>query len=227
MLAAVRGRTANEQRHSRLLRSPTLLRSNACCRRCCRSIDLPRALLRGRYMAAAATMEFNGIPIDVPTLSLLRKHWTEIKDQLIAAIDADYGVFDGQTFKADRFEAFLARHGHPVAAVDRAAHSISTTTPSAKWRKPIRSSRRCTSCGTPCPRCGSTISRRRGRPQSHDAVGLPLAHRPQSAEQHQVHFRPERLAARPDQAAPGTRVAYIDWSNQEFGIAAKLSGDRT
>src|SRR5262249_49023979 len=33
-------------------------------------IDLPRALLRGRYMAAATTMEFNGVPIEVPTLEL-------------------------------------------------------------------------------------------------------------------------------------------------------------
>ena len=30
-------------------------------------IDLPRALLRGRYMAAAAAMEHAGVPIDVPT----------------------------------------------------------------------------------------------------------------------------------------------------------------
>ena len=30
-------------------------------------IDLPRALLRGRYMAAAAAMEHNGTPIDVAT----------------------------------------------------------------------------------------------------------------------------------------------------------------
>ena len=28
-------------------------------------IDLPRALLRGRYMAAAAAIEHNGVPIDV------------------------------------------------------------------------------------------------------------------------------------------------------------------
>ena len=30
-----------------------------------RHIDLPRALFRGRYMAAAAQMEHNGVPIDV------------------------------------------------------------------------------------------------------------------------------------------------------------------
>jgi hypothetical protein len=31
-------------------------------------IDLPRALLRGRYMTAVARMEYSGLPIDVPTL---------------------------------------------------------------------------------------------------------------------------------------------------------------
>ena len=35
-------------------------------------IDLARALLRGRYMAAAAAMEWNGTPIDTPTLGLCK-----------------------------------------------------------------------------------------------------------------------------------------------------------
>jgi DNA polymerase I len=65
-------------------------------------IDLPRALLRGRYMSAAAKMERNGVPVDTETLALLRRHWTDIQDQLIADIDRDYGVFDGRTFKYDR-----------------------------------------------------------------------------------------------------------------------------
>ena len=38
------------------------------------TIDLPRALLRGRYMAAAARMERNGVPIDTATLALLLRH---------------------------------------------------------------------------------------------------------------------------------------------------------
>ena len=61
-------------------------------------IDLSRALLRGRYMKAAAAMEFAGVPIDVPTLGLLREHWTGIQDELIGAIDADYGVFEELKF---------------------------------------------------------------------------------------------------------------------------------
>lgn len=56
-------------------------------------IDLPRALLRGRYMAAAARMEFHGTPIDVDTLATLRRNWEAIKTQLVQAVDADYGVY--------------------------------------------------------------------------------------------------------------------------------------
>ena len=84
-------------------------------------IDLPRALLRGRYMAAAARMERNGVPIDIETLDQLKRHWSDIQDQLIAEIDADYGVYEGRTFKADRFAAWLGPqqtfHGRASRAV--------------------------------------------------------------------------------------------------------------
>jgi hypothetical protein len=40
-------------------------------------VDLQRALLRGRYMKAAAAMEWNGVPIDTDILALLREHWTD------------------------------------------------------------------------------------------------------------------------------------------------------
>jgi hypothetical protein len=56
-------------------------------------IDLPRALLRGRYMAAAARMESIGVPIDVEELARLRENWAHIKARLIAAVNADTHVF--------------------------------------------------------------------------------------------------------------------------------------
>jgi DNA polymerase I len=82
------------------------------------TIDLPRALLRGRYMAAVAHMEHNGIPIDVDTLTSLQEHWDGIKDELIAAVDADYQVFEGRTFKRSLFEAYLKRAGIPWLRLD-------------------------------------------------------------------------------------------------------------
>jgi DNA polymerase I len=42
-------------------------------------IDLPRALLRGRYMAAAARIERSGVPLDVDVLRRLMAHWEVIK----------------------------------------------------------------------------------------------------------------------------------------------------
>lgn len=57
------------------------------------TIDLPRALLRGRYMAAAARMEWNGIRVDTEALDSLRTNWDTIKSRLIATVDAEYGVF--------------------------------------------------------------------------------------------------------------------------------------
>jgi hypothetical protein len=56
-------------------------------------IDLPRALLRGRYMAAAARMEWAGVPVDTDTLDRMRTHWCPIKSRLIEEVDRDYGVF--------------------------------------------------------------------------------------------------------------------------------------
>jgi len=56
-------------------------------------IDLPRALLRGRYMAAVASMEWNGVPIDVAHLDALRAQLEDLKGRLVQRIDAAYGVY--------------------------------------------------------------------------------------------------------------------------------------
>ena len=46
-------------------------------------IDLPRALVRGRYMKAAARMEDCGVPIDLGVLAGLTAHWPEIQVRLV------------------------------------------------------------------------------------------------------------------------------------------------
>src|SRR5262245_8730440 len=91
-------------------------------------IDLPRALLRSRYMAASATMEHNGTPIDVPMLELFRRHWIGIQDWLIVEIDASYGVFEGRTFKRDRFAAWLEANGIPWARLESGELDLSDDT---------------------------------------------------------------------------------------------------
>ena len=62
-------------------------------------LNLGQALLRGRYMRAAARIEHTGIPIDVEILEQLRVNWELIKDSLVRRVDANYRVFEGNTFK--------------------------------------------------------------------------------------------------------------------------------
>jgi hypothetical protein len=56
-------------------------------------IDLPRALLRGRFMPAVAKIERAGVPIDVDLWSRLRANWEAIKAHLVAAVDEGLGVY--------------------------------------------------------------------------------------------------------------------------------------
>ena len=56
-------------------------------------IDLTRALIRGRYMAAAARMEWAGVPIDREGLDRLQRNWDPLKARLIAKVNEQYGVY--------------------------------------------------------------------------------------------------------------------------------------
>ena len=56
------------------------------------------------------------------------REWADIQDQLIADIDPDYGVFDGRTFKADRFATWLATTGYPWPRLDSGRLDLSDDT---------------------------------------------------------------------------------------------------
>jgi hypothetical protein len=101
-------------------------------------IDLPRALLRGRYLAAVAAMEWNGVPIDVATLDTLRGNWEAVKGRLVGRIDSHFDVYvptgrqlnPESTLGAEVLQAaenwgvdpyMLAEAVHQVRAEDRAA----------------------------------------------------------------------------------------------------------
>ena len=56
-------------------------------------LDLPRALLRGRYMCAAARMEWTGTPCDVETLTALQTQWEVIRQRVAREVNRTCGVF--------------------------------------------------------------------------------------------------------------------------------------
>ena len=188
-------------------------------------IDLPRALLRGRSMKAAAAIEWNGTPIDVATLELLRRYWTDIQDDLIAAIDKDYGVFEGRTFKIERWERWLAVHGIPWPRLASGRLDLSDDT--------FRQMARAYPTVAPMRELRSSLSEMRladlavgsdGRNRTLLSAFRARTGRYQPSNTRYI-FGPSVWLRGLVQPPAGYGVAYIDVCQEEFGIAAVLSGD--
>ena len=188
-------------------------------------IDLPRALLRGRYMAAAARMERNGVPIDADTLELLWRHWSDIQDQLVAEVDRDYGVYEGRTFKADRFAEWLTCNNIPWPRLDSGRLDLSDDT--------FREMARAYPVVAPLRELRSALSQMRlsdlrvgkdGRNRALLSAFQARTSRNQPSNTKFV-FGPSVWLRGLIKPPPGYGIAYIDWAQQEFGIAAALSGD--
>jgi DNA polymerase I len=189
-------------------------------------IDLPRALLRGRFMAAAAAMEWNGVPIDAPMLELFREHWDAIKDSLIAEIDTGFGVFDGRTFKADRWVKWLADNDIPWPHTETGALSLADST--------FRDMAKAYPSVSPIRELRSALSDMRlndlavGRDARNRCLLSPFGARTGRTTPSNTRFifGPSVWLRGLIKPPPGHGVAYVDWEQQEFAIAAKLSGDR-
>jgi hypothetical protein len=183
------------------------------------------ALRRGRYMGAVTRMQTRGVPIDLAGLDRLRDHWEAVQDGLIVRVDRDYGVYEGRTFKADRFMGWLAREGIAWPHLDSGALDLRAVTfeemavahPRVSLLAQLR----------------VNLSQLRlnalevGSDGRNRASLFPFASktgRNQPSNTRYI-FGPAvwiRGLIRPE---PGRALAYVDWSQQEFGIAAALSGD--
>ena len=91
-------------------------------------LDIPRALIRGRFMAAAAKIEHHGIPIDLQYLRLLKENWDPIKKNLISKVDANYELYDGQSFRSAKFAEWLAKKGIPWPHLESGALDLKDNT---------------------------------------------------------------------------------------------------
>jgi DNA polymerase I len=188
-------------------------------------LDLPRALLRGRYMAAAAAMEHNGVPIDVRTLELLRARWTGIQDDLIRAVD-EHGIYDGRTFKMDRWAGFLAAHDLPWSTLESGQLDLSDETfRQAARAYPLVAPYRELRSALADLRLNDLAVGRDGRNRTILSAFRSRTGRNQPSNSKYI-FGPSVWLRGLIKPPPGYGVAYVDWSQQEFGIAAALSGDQ-
>ena len=189
------------------------------------TIDWPRALLRGRYIKAVSRIQMTGVPIDSAVLEQLRTQWTAIQDQLIADIDRDFGVYEGRSFKTMLWENYLVAHKIPWPRLASGKLNMTDSTFREMARihveiAPIRELR-------------AALSELRlanlqvGDDERNRCLLSPFSARtsrnqPSSAR---FIFGPSVWLRGLIRPKPGWGLAYVDWSQQEFGIAAALSGD--
>lgn len=188
-------------------------------------IDLDRALLRGAYMKAVAHMEFTGIPLDAELLSQLMNSWADIQDALIARIDQDYEVFEGRVFKAARFERLLSRRGIPWPRLPSGEFDLKDDT--------FRDMAKAYPFLAPLHQLKAMMSKLHswdlvvGDDGRNRCLLSPFASKTgrNQPSTSRFIFGPPRWMRGLIRPAPGWGLAYVDWSQQEFGIAAALSND--
>ena len=188
-------------------------------------IDWPRALLRGRYMKSVSCIQMNGTPLDNQVHTLLLSQWNAIQDQLIADIDMDYGVFDGRSFKTSRWEDYLVANDIPWPRLESGRLNMSGDT--------FREMARMHPKVAPIQELRSSLAEMRlanlhvGDDGRNRCLLSPFRARTgrNQPSNSKFIFGPSVWLRGLICPRQGWGLAYVDWSQQEFGIAAALSGD--
>ena len=189
-----------------------------------------RALLNGRYLKAAAMIEWTGIPFDVETHDRILRDQAAIARRVVMAVDPWGELFEGLSLSPTKFAAYVRRLSipWPTTRTGRPALDAETFSDLAKlypqYVRPIAEAQK------------TLVQLRRNR--LREAVGsdgrsrAPLwpfssiTGRNQPPGGQAIFLQPKW--ARSLILAPSdTGIAYLDWGAQEIGIAAQLSGDVT
>lgn len=192
------------------------------------AIDLPRALLRGEFVKVSAEMEHLGIPIDMETFSQLRDQtvWDHIRNDLIPAVDAPFGVYDGRVFRTNRFEALLTQLGIPWPRLDTGKLDLKDDT--------FHSQAKSYPMIAPLHELRHTLAKLRRIKLQVDTDGRnrtvlwpfkSITGRTQPRASEYI-FGPSVWLRSLIKPTPGHAVAYVDYSAMEFGLAAALSNDQ-
>ena len=195
-------------------------------------IGLAVALHRGEFVAASALMEHRGVPMDMEILPQLadKRAWNAVRDALVPAIDAAYGVYvrsvaGDWSFSMERFADYLKRENiaWPVTEKGKLSTSNKTFQSMGKAFPQFEPLRQLRYARNKMRRIKLAVgSDGRNRTVLWPCQSKTSRTQPKAS---QWIFSPAvflRNLIKPDR---GTAVAYVDWSSMEFMIAASLSGD--
>jgi DNA polymerase I len=189
-----------------------------------------RALLRGRYMATSACMERVGIPIDVPYFERIKRNRTTIKDLLIGDVNSTCNVYEEYSLSRTKFAQFLSRENirwptindKPNGPLDLEADTFRDMAKIYKQIKPLHDLQTILSV----LKLFELTVGRDGRNRTTLWAFAAYTSRNQPSNSKFI-FGPDRCFRSLIKPPPGYGLAYLDYRNQEFAIAAFLSGDKT
>jgi DNA polymerase-1 len=185
----------------------------------------PCALLRGDYIKALSFAELNGIPVDSEMYTFLTKNWSQIQKLLIEEVDTIYRVYVEGSFNRKKFEEYLIRNEIPWPRLSSSVIDLKDETfrmmagiyPEISPLRELRSAMsQMRSIEIAIGRDGRTrcmlspFGSKTGRNQPSTTKFV---------------FGPSAWIRNLIKPIDGMALAYIDWSQQEFGIAAALSKD--
>ncbi len=189
-------------------------------------VDLPQALLRGAFMAAVARMEWEGVPIDVESYRRLSAQWDCIQLDLIARINWQfYCPYEGTRFRSKGWESYLLRRCIPwprtaSGRLDLSLEAFETMLRQYPQIAPMYNLR--FTLGKMRLRNVSIGSDGRNRTLLSPFRARTSRTQPSSAKFVLCAAAMLRGLIRPER---GMGLAYVDYSQQEFAIAAALSRD--
>lgn len=189
-------------------------------------LDGPRTLLRGRFMASVAAMEWRGIPIDTEILSRLKRHWQRLQERMIEEVDQEYGVYEGRTFKLDRFEEYLRIYGIAwprtetgrLSLTDDVFKDMAKSYPALQRLKDLRYI-----LGQLRLNALAVGADDRNRTLLSPFRAKTGRNAPSTSK---FIFGPGTWLRGLIKPEPGRALAYVDYSQQEFALAGYLSGDQ-
>jgi DNA polymerase I-like protein with 3'-5' exonuclease and polymerase domains len=191
-----------------------------------RHLEWPQALARGRYTAAVAKVEALGIPIDRELYPQLRQHRQVLRRELVESAGERYGVFDDTKFDQDGFESYLADEAIPwprtptgrLVTRDETFEEMADIYPQLRPLYELRSAL------NQLKEDGGLTVGADGRNRSSLRPFATSSGRNAPSTTRFIFGKSVafRSLIKPD---PGWALAYLDWSQQEFGIAAVLSDD--
>jgi DNA polymerase-1 len=185
------------------------------------------ALIRGYYSGhCIAHMEHVGIPLDVETYRRLDRHWNAIRARLVDQYNPEFKVYDGLRFVTDRFVEYLIREDvpwpeHTSGALDLRDKTFADMGELYPQIERLRQLRKTLSK----LRLNSIVLGADGRNRS--MLGQFVASTGRNAHKaSEFIFGPSRWLRGLIKPTHGSMLCYLDWSAQEFVIAAALSGDQ-